>query len=61
MKKPNKTVTISGMMAVSKDKCGQDYVQFLPDEPQAGLVVPFAGTGYGQMLSNGSMDFIKRK
>lgn len=61
MKKLNKTVTISGMMAVSKDKCGQDYVQFLPDEPQAGLVTPFAGAGYGQLLCNGSMDFIKRK
>ena len=36
-------------------------VQFLPDEPQAGLVPPFAGAGYGQMLSNGSMDFVKRK
>ena len=61
MKKLNRTVTISGMMAVSKNQCGQEYVQFLPDEPQAGLVPPFAGAGYGQMLSNGSMDFVKRK
>ena len=52
MKKLNRTVTISGMMAVSKNQCGQEYVQFLPDEPQAGLVPPFAGAGYGQMLTS---------
>jgi len=56
----NMTVTIEALVAVSRSETGMDYVQVLPDEPQAGMVVPFHGVGYGQMLSNGSFDFVRR-
>ena len=65
MKKNNnkaiKTTTLNAQVAVSKTECGMDYVQVLPDNPRVGLVEPFHGMGYGQMLSNGSFDFIRRK
>ena len=48
-------------MAVSKSENGMDYVQVMPDNPRVGLVEPFHGRGYGQMLSNGTFDFIRRK
>lgn len=56
-----KTTTLNAQVAVSKTECGMDYVQVLPDNPRVGLVMPFHGVGYGQMLSNGSFDFIRRK
>ena len=56
-----KTTTLNAQVAVSKTECGMDYVQVLPDNPRVGLVTPFHGMGYGQMLSNGSFDFIRRK
>ncbi len=56
-----KTTTLNAQVAVSKTECGMDYVQVLPDNPRVGLVEPFHGMGYGQMLSNGSFDFIRRK
>ena len=56
-----KTTTLSAQVAVSKTECGMDYVQVLPDNPRVGLVKPFHGMGYGQMLNNGSFDFIRRK
>ena len=37
-----------------------DYVQVLPDNPRVGLVKPFHGWGYGQLLSNGVFDFIRK-
>ena len=55
-----KTTTLSAQVAVSKSESGMDYVQVLPDNPRVGLVEPFHGTGYGQMLSNGSFDFIRK-
>ena len=58
--KENKTVTLSAQVAVSKTESGMDYVQVLPDNPRVGLVVPFHGMGYGQMLNNGSFDFVRR-
>ena len=64
MKKNNniiKTTTLSAQVAVSKTECGMDYVQVLPDNPRVGLVEPFHGMGYGQMLNNGSFDFIRKK
>ena len=65
MKKNNnnniKTTTFSALVAVSKTECGMDYVQVLPDNPRVGLVEPFHGMGYGQMLNNGSFDFIRKK
>ena len=48
-------------MAVSKTKNGMDYVQVMPDDPRVGLVGPFHGMGYGQMLNNGTFDFIRKK
>ena len=65
MKKNNnniiKTTTLSAQVAISKTESGMDYVQVLPDNPRVGLVESFHGMGYGQMLSNGSFDFIRRK
>ena len=60
-KKVNKTITINGMMAVTKSESGLDYVQVLPDNPSVGLVKPFIAIGRGQMLSNGTFDFIQKK
>ena len=59
--KENKTTTLSALVAVSKTEMGMDYVQVMPDDPRVGLVEPFHGMGYGQMLSNGSFDFTKKK
>ena len=64
MKKNNniiKTTTLSAQVAISKTESGMDYVQVLPDNPSVGLVEPFHGMGYGQMLNNGSFDFIRKK
>ena len=60
-KKINKTTTLSAQVAISQTESGMDYVQVLPDNPSLGLVQPFRGLGYGQLLSNGSFDFTKRK
>ena len=59
--KDNKTTTLSALVAVSKTETGMDYVQVMPDDPRVGLVEPFHGMGYGQMLSNGSFDFVRKK
>lgn len=60
-KKVNKTVVINGMMAVTKSESGLDYVQVLPDNPSVGLVKPFSAIGRGQLLSNGTFDFVRKK
>ena len=60
-KKGNRTVALSALVAVSKSESEMDYVQVIPEDPRVGLVTPFHGTGYGQMLSNGSFDFIRRR
>ena len=60
-KKVNKTIIINGMMAVTKSESGLDYVQVLPDNPSVGLVKPFSAKGRGQLLSNGTFDFIRKK
>ena len=57
----NKTTTLNALVAVSKTETGMDYVQVMPDDPRVGLVEPFHGLGYGQMLSNGSFDFTRKK
>ena len=47
-----KTTTMSATMSVSEMKeTGMNYVQVLPDEPCAGLVEPFRGLGWGQLLA----------
>ena len=53
------TTTLSALVAVSKTETGMDYVQVMPGNPQVGLVMPFHGKGYGQMLSNGTFDFVR--
>ena len=60
-KNSKKTITMEALMAVSKTESGMDYVQVLPDNPSVGMVEPFHGMGYGQMLNNGSFDFISKK
>ena len=63
MKKNNniiKTTTLSAQVAVSKTECGMDYMQVLPDNPSVGMIEAFHGFGYGQMLSNGSFDFVRK-
>ncbi|MCR5131517.1 MAG: hypothetical protein K6C10_08685 [Prevotella sp.] len=56
-----KTTTLSALVAVSKTDSGMDYVQVMPDDPVVGMVEPFHGSGYGQLLSNGTFDFTRRK
>ena len=55
-----KTTTLSALVAVSKTESGMDYVQVMPENPSVGLVEPFYGRGYGQMLSNGTFDFVRK-
>lgn len=61
MKKRQKTVTLSAAVAVTEMENGMRYVQVLPDDPRVGLVTPFVANGRGQMLSNGTFDFVQRK
>ena len=55
-----KTTTLQAEVAISKTEAGLDYVQVLPDNPSVGLVTPFRGLGYGQLLNNGVFDFIRK-
>ena len=52
------TTTLSAEVAISKTETGMDYVQVMPDNPRVGLFKPFCGWGRGQLLSNGSFDFL---
>ena len=56
-----KTTTLQAEVAISKTEAGLDYVQVLPDNPSVGLVQPSHGIGYGQMMTNGTFDFVRRK
>ena len=56
-----KTIMLNAHVAVSKTETGMDYVQVMPDNPRVGLTAPFHGMGYGQMLNNGSFDFVRKK
>ena len=47
-------------VAFSKTETGMDYVQVLPDDPRVGLVAPFHGRGYGQLLNNGTFEFTRQ-
>lgn len=47
-------------MVISKTESGMDYVQVMPDNPRVGLFKPFCGWGRGQLLSNGSFDFLRK-
>ena len=59
-RKTQKLVTLSAEVAVTETENGLDYVQVMPDNPRVGLVKPFSGFGRGQMLSNGSFDFVRK-
>lgn len=61
MKKRQKTVVLQAEVAVTEMENGMRYVQVLPDDPRVGMVTPFVGNGRGQMLSNGTFDFVQRK
>ena len=54
------TTTLSAEVAISKKETGMDYVQVMPDNPRVGLFKPFCGWGRGQLLSNGSFDFLRK-
>ena len=59
-KKNNKTTTLCAQMAVSKTETGLDLIQVLPDNPCVGQVKPFSGKGHGQLLDDGTFDFIRK-
>ena len=59
--KVNKTIQISGQLIISKCESGQEYVQFLPDNPVVGQVEPFAGLARAQLLNNGVFDSLRKK
>ncbi len=61
MKKRQKTVVLQAEVAVTEMENGMRYVQVLPDDPRVGMVTPFVANGRGQMLSNGTFDFVQRK
>lgn len=61
MSKKEKTVVLQAEVAVTEMENGMRYVQVLPDDPRVGMVTPFVGNGRGQMLSNGTFDFVQRK
>lgn len=61
MKKKNQTVTMHAEVAVTKMESGMRYLQILPENPRVGMVEPFCGNGRGQMLSNGTFDFVQHK
>lgn len=56
-----KTVSYGATVAVSRSESGLDYVQVLPDNQSVELVKPFCAIGRGQLLSNGTFDFVRRK
>ncbi len=60
-KKNFKTTTLTAVMAVSKNETGMKFVQVMPDNPCVGTVTPFRGIGYGQLLSDGTFNFVKNK
>ena len=57
----NRTITINGMLVISKTESGQEYVQFLPNNPVVGQVEPFSGLARAQLLSNGIFDSMRKK
>lgn len=61
MSKKAKMVTLQAAVAVAEMENGARYVQVMPDDPRAGLVKPFVANGRGQMLQNGTFDFVQRK
>ena len=56
-----KTITLNAQVTISRTEKGVDYIQVIPDDPCEGLVKPFSGIGYGQLLSTASFDFTRKK
>ena len=56
-----KTITLNAQVTISRGENGVDYIQVIPDDPCEGLVKPFSGIGYGQLLSSASFDFTRKK
>ena len=59
--KKQKMVKLQAEVAVTKMDDGLRYLQVLPENPRVGMVEPFCANGRGQMLSNGTFDFVQRK
>ena len=59
-KKNNKTTTLSAQMTISKTETGMDLVQVLPDDPCVGQVKPFSGKGHGQLMNDGTFEFVRK-
>ena len=57
----NKTISISGQLIISKTETGQEYVQFLPNNPVVGQVEPFRRLAHAQLLSNGVFDSLTKR
>ena len=57
----NKTVSINGQLIISKTETGQEYVQFLPNNPVVGQVEPFRRLAHSQLLSNGVFDSLTKR
>ena len=53
-------IVLSAHVAVNRTEMGVDYVQLKPVNPCVGLVEPFHGMGCGQMLSDGTFDFVHK-
>ena len=57
----NKTISINGQLIICKTETGQEYVQFLPNNPAVGQVKPFRGMAHAQLLSNGVFDSLTKQ
>ena len=55
------SITLNAQVTISRTENGVDHIQVRPDDPCDGLVKPFSGTGYGQLMSSASFDFTRKK
>jgi len=53
-------IQVSGQTVFTRDERGNEYVQFLPDEPGEQFVEGWRHEGVAQRLRNGTFDFIAR-
>jgi len=51
---------VSGQAVFTSDADKNEYVQFLPDDPEAQLFNGWRHEGVGQRLQNGTFDFVAR-
>ena len=57
----DKQILLDAIVSVSNTESDMDFVQVMPTNPRKGLVKPFSGQGHGQMLSDGTFDFVRRR